>query len=72
MGYLWFFEVNNRKHKLYSNYVKTPTGAINKKYVEYTNILVRTLRLAKKIYYNGLLQQVKGDIKKHGHTLMNC
>ena len=55
----------NRKHKLYSNYVKTPTDANKKKYVEFKNILVKTLRLAKKIYYNGLSQQVKGDIKKN-------
>ena len=48
----------NRKHKLYSNYVKTPNDANKKKYVEYKNALVSTLRVAKQTYYNDLFQRV--------------
>lgn len=54
----------NRKHNLYSKYVKTPNDANKKKYVDYKNILIRTLRLAKQKFYDNLFQSVKGDIRK--------
>ena len=46
----------NRKHKLYGNYVKRPTAVNKKKYVDYKNVLVNTLRTAKQHYYNDLFQ----------------
>ena len=54
----------NRKHKLYSNYVKRPNDNNKKKCIDIKNILVRTLRLAKQRYYYDLFQRVKSDIKK--------
>ena len=47
----------NRKHKLYSNYVKRPNDNNKKKYIDFKNILVRTLRLAKQRYYYDLFQR---------------
>ena len=54
----------NHKHKLYGSYVKRPTAENKKKYIDYKNVLVNTLRIAKQNYYNDLFHSVKGDIRK--------
>ena len=48
----------------YSPYIKRPTSSNKNKYIDYKNVLVTTLRLAKQRYYLNLFQEAQRDIKK--------
>lgn len=53
-----------RKDALYRNYLQKKTDSSNAKYKTFKNKLTKVIRAAKKMYYENLFLEVKGDLRK--------